>query len=185
MNHAENEILHTRLRRVERMFAILAGAWVVSAAMLVSFTQLVPMAASQPQVIRTRGIEITDAAGRLRLSLDAVNNAPAVWLYDSVRRRRLGLRLSAFDTPSIVLNDQEGRPRIEMSLGLARAAEIKLTDSRGRIRVWLSVTHQDEPGVWLYANLERPGIGLKVLSGGQARLWVFDNRTGHLLFSAP
>lgn len=185
MDQRELEHLRMRLRRLEGRLAVMFGAFIFSLVMLLVLGFLVPRAPSQPQVVRTRGVEVTDASGRLRISLDAVNDQPSLWLYDIARRRRVGLTVSKFGTPALVFNDEHGRSRISLSTGLERAAEVRLSDSNGRTRAGLWVTNQDEPGIWLFDYLTRPRIGLKVLASGEARVWIFENLTGQLIFSAP
>lgn len=185
MNYGEEDSLRTRLHRLERRLAVISGAFILSAMMLLVFGLLVPRARSQSQVVRARGFEIVDASGRLRISLNAVSSKPSLWFFDNAGRRRMGLTVGALDAPSLVLTDAQGLPRITLSVGLERAAEIRLTDSRGRPRVGVWVTNRNEPGVWLFDELARARIGLKVLPGGDAKVWVFENPSGRVLFSAP
>ena len=185
MNYGEEESLRTRLQRLERRLAVISGAFIFSAVMLLVFGLLVPRARSQSQVVRARGFEIVDASGRLRISLNAVSSKPSLWFFDSAGGRRMGLTVGTLDTPSLVLTDAQGHPRITLSVGLERAAEIRLTDSSGRPRVGVWVTNRNEPGVWLFDELARARIGLKVLPGGDAKVWVFENPSGRVLFSAP
>jgi len=185
MNYGEEDGLRTRLHRLERRLAVISGAFILSVVLLLVFGLLVPLVGSQSQVVRARGFEVVDASGRLRISLDSVNNKPSLWFFDSAGRRRMGLTVSALDAPAFVLNDPNGHSRIALSVGLERAAEVRLTDSNGRVRVGVWVTNRNEPGVWLFDDLARARIGLKVLPTGEAKLWLFDHPTGRVLFTAP
>jgi hypothetical protein len=118
-------------------------------------------AGSQPLVLRTQAIEIVDAGGRRRITLDAVGGRPAVWLYDSHNRRRIGLTIGVGDVPEVVLADHTGRPRLLLRTDAERAAEVGLTDALGR-----------------------PRIGLKV-NAGDPHVWLFEDPTGRISFAAP
>lgn len=185
MGHAELGMIERRLQKVERRFYMAAVGWGLSVMLLVWLGPLAPRAVSQPAVVRSRAVEITDASGRLRITLDAVSNKPSVWLYDAAGHRRLGFTLSAYGTPEVVLKDAAGGTRIVMSVGLERAAELKLSDARGRPRIGLWIGYSGEPGLWLFDDLTRPRIGLKVLAGGQPKVWLFEHPSGRILFSAP
>lgn len=185
MDPRDEKDLRRRLHRVERGLMVVSGVFIFGLVTLLVFGLMVPRARSQTQVVRTRGLEIVDASGRLRISLDAVNNKPGLWFFDSMGRRRMGLTVGALDTPAIVLNDAHDRSRVTINVGMERAAEVRLSDSSGRSRVALWVTSRDEPGVWLFDELARARIGLKVLPGGDAKVWVFDNPSGRVLFTVP
>ncbi|HET6781607.1 MAG TPA: hypothetical protein VFH67_05900, partial [bacterium] len=168
----EQDGLRSLLHKVERRLAVISGAFILSVVLLLVFGLVVPRARSQSQVVRARGFEIVDASGRLRILLDAVNNKPSLWFFDSAGRRRLGLTVSALDAPALVLSDDQGHSRIALSVGTERAAEVRLTDSNGRPRIGVWITNRNEPGVWLFDDLARARIGLKVLPGGDAKVWV-------------
>lgn len=185
MNCGEHEGLRSQFHKLEHRLAVISGAFILSVVTLLVFGLLVPRARSQPQVVRARGLEVVDASGRLRISLDAVSSRPSLWFFDSEGNRRMGLTVGSLDTPAIVLNDARGRARISVNVGMERAAEIRLSDSRGRPRVAVWVTSRDEPGVWLFDELARARIGLKVLPGGDGKVWVFENPSGRVLFTAP
>ncbi len=185
MESGEYKLIQQRLHKVERRLSAALAGWVLSLLVVWVLGSLVSRAGSQPALVRTRGIEVTDNAGRLRITLDAVNNKPSVWLYDANGHRRLGLSLSAFGTPEVALKDPEAKTRIGMSVGLERAAELQLSDARGRPRAGLWVGYGGEPGLWLFDDLARARIGLKVLITGQPGLWLFDGSTGRILFSVP
>jgi len=144
-----------------------------------------PQAASQPPLMRTSSLEITDSSGRVRATLDAVNRKPSLWLFGSDGRRRAGLVVGTGDVPELILTDAQGRARISLRTGFERAAEVRITDSRGRPRIGLWIGYDDEPGIWLLDELARPRIGMKVLTGGIPRLWLFEESTGRLMFTAP
>lgn len=185
MDREVEAALHSRMRSLERRLAAVSGAFILSVVALLVFGVLVPRAGSQSQVVRTRGLEILDASGRLRVSIDAVNNKPSLWFFDGTGRRRMGLTVSALDAPAFVLNDAVGHSRIAFAVGTERAAEVTLTDSKGRPRVSVWVTNRNEPGVWLFDELARARIGLKVLPGGDGKVWVFEHPSGRVLFTAP
>lgn len=185
MHSQELERLQARMQSVERRLQMMAVGWAVSLALVLLLTLMAQHTASQPQVVRTPAVEITDTTGRTRMTLDAVNGKPSLWLYDVAGRRRAGLTVSTFGTPEFSLHDTDGRARIALRVGYERAAELRLTDGASRTRIGLWVDYTNEPGLWLYDELVRPRIGLKVLSDGTPRLWLFEGATGRVLFSAP
>ncbi|TMJ09310.1 MAG: hypothetical protein E6G99_02915, partial [Bacillati bacterium ANGP1] len=126
-------------------------------------------AATQPQIVRTPALEIVDAGGRTRATLDAVNGKPSLWLYGDDGGRRAGLTVGTGSVPELALLDPQGRQRILLRVGFERAAEIRIADGRGRPRLGLWVGYDDAPGVWLFDDLARPRIGMKVLTGGVPR----------------
>lgn len=162
--------------------AVLAGAAVILLAYLLA-SRITP-AGSQSLVLRTQAIEIVDAAGRRRITLDAVGGRPAVWLYDSNNRRRIGLAIGLGDVPEVTLTDHTGRPRLLLRTDAERAVEVGLTDAFGRPRVGLWVDYRNDPGLWMYDRLARARIGLKVIAG-DPHVWLFEHPTGRISFSAP
>jgi hypothetical protein len=96
-----------------------------------------PGAATQPQVIRTRAIEIVDAEGRIRGTLDGVNRRPSLWLYGDDGRWRAGLGVGIGGVPELVLTDIEGRPRLSLRAGAEKAAESRIADAEGHTRLGL------------------------------------------------
>ncbi len=184
MNASEVQALRARLQQLERRLAVLSAAWILTVVGVLLLGPWTPRAATQPQVVRTTGIEIVDGSGRVRATLDAVNRKPSLWLYGDDGRRRAGLVVGTGDAPELVLADAQGRPRINLRTGFERAAEIRITDSRGRPRIGVWIGYDDEPGIWLLDELARPRIGMKVLTGGVPRLWLFES-TGRLMFTAP
>lgn len=184
MDPHECALLQARLRSVERRLYVASVGWVLSVVLVLLLGLMVQRTASQPQVVRAQAVEIFDATGRVRITLDAVNRKPSLWLYDAAGQRRTGLTVSAHGTPELVLNDADGRVRMALRVGLERAAELRLTDALGRPRIGLWVGYDEEPGVWFFDELERARIGMRLI-GGAPRLWFFDHPTGRLLFSAP
>jgi hypothetical protein len=185
MDASEERALRARLLRLERRLVLCLALWVFTLLVVLLMGPWIPHAATQPQVVRTSGLEIVDAGGRVRATLDAVNSRPSLWLYGDDGRRRAGLTVGTGSAPEFALLDPQGRPRISLRVGFERAAEIRIADSRGRPRLGLSIGYDDEPGVWLLDELTRPRIGMKVLAGGIPRLWLFEESTGRVMFSAP
>lgn len=142
-------------------------------------------AASQSQILRTSAVEIVDTAGRVRIALDAVNNKPGIWLYDSAGQRRIGLTVGAYGNADVLVNDATGNTRIALRVGYDRAAEVRLADSLGRQRIGATVGYDDAPGLWMFDQLTRPRIGMKVFTNGTPGFWLFENPSGKVLFSAP
>lgn len=160
-----------------------------SAALILGMVSLLVLATwrpadSQARVVRTQAVEIVDSSGGVRITLDAFGGKPGVWLYDGTRQRRLGLTISAQGVPEVTLVDPEGRPRLLLRVGAERAAELRVMDPLGRPRIGLWIDYRDDPGFWMFDGLARPRIGMKV-SGGDPRLWLFENETGRLTFVAP
>lgn len=185
MNASEAQALRARLERLEARMVFTTAGWILTFAALVLFGPWEPHAATQPQVVRTPALEIVDARGQVRATLDSAGRKPSLWFYGDDGRRRAGLIVGPGNVPELVLADAEGRPRIDLRGGLERAAEVRITDSHGRPRIALSIGYDDEPGIWLLDELARPKIGMKVLTGGTPRLWMFEEATGRLIFTAP
>ncbi len=183
MTPGEMASVLTRLHALERRVLLSSALAVAALAALLLFGLRSP-AESQPQAVRAQAIEVTDAAGHTRITLDAVGGKPAVWLYDTSGRRRIGLTVTAFGVPEISLHGSEPHARLLLRVGAERAAELRMTDALGRLRVGLWVDYKDDPGLWMFDRLARPRIGLKV-SAGEPRLWLFENPTGRLTFVAP
>jgi len=161
----------------------------ISAALVLALASLHVLATwkpadSQTRVVRTQAVEIVDSTGGVRITLDAFGGKPGVWLYDGSRQRRLGLTISAQGVPEVTLVDPEGRPRLLLRVGAERAAELRVTDPLGRPRIGLWIDYRDDPGFWMFDGLARPRIGMKV-SGGEPRIWLFENETGRVTFVAP
>lgn len=185
MDASDAQILRIQLLRLERRVAVLWAAWSLTMVLVLLFGPRAPGAASQPQVIRTRAIELVDAEGRIRGTLDVVNRRPSLWLYGDDGRRRAGLGVGIGGVSEFMLADREGRSRLSLRAGAEKAAEIRIADAEGRTRLGLWVGYDDAPGIWLLDELARPRIGMKVLSGGIARLWLLEESTGRVLFTAP
>lgn len=164
--------------------SLLAAATIAALTATVITLSIRTPATSQQQVVRTQALEITDARGRVRITLDAFGERAAVWLYDGSRDRRIGLTISPQDIPEVTLYDLEGRARLLLRVGAERAAELRITDALGRPRIGAWVDYQNDPGIWMFEGLARPRIGLKVI-GGEPRLWLFENETGRVTFTAP
>ncbi len=182
MTPAELSLLG-RLEALERRVLLSSAATAATLVAFVSFGVLAP-ANSQPQVVRAQAVEVTDAAGRVRIALDAVGGKPAVWLYDTSGRRKIGLTVDAFGIPEVSLYGSTPQPRLLMRVGAERAAELRATDARGRLRIGLWVDYNDDPGLWMFDSQARARIGMKVI-GGDPRLWLFENTTGRVTFVAP
>lgn len=185
MDALEEQTLWTRLRRLEWRLRVMELVWILTVLLAVLFGPWTPRAATQPQLVRTASLEIIDAMGRIRATLDAVNSKPSLWLYGDDGRRRAGLGVGSGNAPEFLLADNQGRPRISLRAGYERAAEIRISDARGHTRLGLWIGYDEEPGIWLLDELGRPCIGMKGLTGGVPRLWLFEQCTGRVTFSAP
>lgn len=170
---------HRLLRSTPAAFAVL----IPSLTTLLIIALWTP-ADSQSRVVRTQAVEIVDSSGTVRITMDAFGGKPGVWLYDGTRQRRLGLSVSAQGVPEVTLIDPEGRPRLLLRAGAERAAEVRVNDPLGRPRIGLWIDYRDDPGFWMFDGLARPRIGMKV-SGGDPRIWLFENDTGRVTFVAP
>jgi len=185
MGITEEQALRARLLRLERWLVLLAGFAALPFVLALLWGPWTARAATQSQLVRTPALEIVDAAGRIRATLDAVNGKPSLWLYGDDGGRRAGLTVGTGGVPELALLDPQGRQRILLRVGFERAAEIRIADGRGRPRLGLWVGYDDAPGVWLFDDLARPRIGMKVLAGGVPRLWLFEESTGRVTFTAP
>ncbi len=185
MSPLEEHAVQARLLRLERKLAMMSVIWIFTMVFALLLGPWTPRAATQPQVVRTSALEIVDAGGRVRATLDAVNSKPSLWLYGNDGRGRAGLTVGTSGAPELTLVDAQGRPRLSLRVGFEHAAEIRIADGRGRPRLGLWIGYDDAPGIWLLDELARPRIGMKVLTGGVPRLWLFEESTGRLMFSAP
>ena len=80
MNAAEEQALRARLLRLERRLASLSGVWVLTLVLALLWGPWTARAATQSQLVRTPALDIVDAGGRTRATLDAVNGKPSLWL---------------------------------------------------------------------------------------------------------
>src|SRR3989475_8388568 len=132
MGTSEEQALRARLLRLEQRLVMFSVIWVFTLAVLLLMGRWGTRAATQPQVIRTSALEIVDAGGRVRATLDAVNSKPSLWLYGGDSRRRAGLTVGTAGAPEFVLVAPQGRPRISLRVGLARDTEIRIAAGRSR-----------------------------------------------------
>src|SRR2546430_3924806 len=178
MGTSEEQALRARLLRLERWLVLLTGFAALTFVLAVLWRPWTARAAAQPQIIRTPALEIVDAGGRTRATLDAVNGKPSLWLYGDDGGRRVGLTVGTGSAPELTLLDSQGRPRISLRVGFERAAEIRIADGRGRPRLGLWVGYDDAPGVWLVDHPARPRIRVEVLAGGVPRVWLVEGAPG-------
>src|SRR3989442_12635855 len=143
MGTSEEQALRARLLRLEQRLVMFSVIWVFTLVVVLLVGPWLPRAATQPQVIRTPALEIVDAGGRVRATLDAVNGKPSLWLYGGDGGRRAGLTVGTGGAPEFALVDPQGRPRISLRVGFERAAESRLAVGRGRPRLGLCIGHND------------------------------------------
>src|SRR2546422_9011164 len=134
MGTSEEQALRARLLRLEQRLVMFSVIWVFTLVVVLLVGPWLPRAATQPQVIRTPALEIVDAGGRVRATLDAVNSKPSLGLFGGDGRRRGGLTVGIGGAPEFALVDPQGRPRISLRVGFERAAEIRITDGRSEER---------------------------------------------------
>lgn len=158
---------------------LVVGLWIISAQ-----GPLARRAEERADVLRARAVHVVDNDGVPRAILDAVDRRPALWMYDAVHRRRLGLAVRSDGTPGVVLNDEHGLARLGLSVGADGTPIVGLADSAGRPRIELWVNTSREPVIALYDSMARHRIILKVLDDGIGRAWLLDG-SGQQVFSAP
>jgi hypothetical protein len=160
--HEAGEAMEIRLGRIERRLRIVQVGWAMTGIVLVLLGIGARQVSSQPAIVRGRGVEVVDEAGRARIELGV----------------RYGIAL-------LRMADPAGRPRVELAVFPDGFPGLQFADADGRPRIRLGVGTAGEPELWLLDRLERPRIGLKVLSTGVPRIWLFDAATGKVSFQAP
>src|SRR5438876_9352401 len=95
MGITEEQALRARLLRLERWLVLLAGFAALPFVLALPWGPWTARAATQSQLVRTPALEIVDARGRTRATLDAVNGKASLWLYGDAGRRRAGLTVGS------------------------------------------------------------------------------------------
>jgi hypothetical protein len=163
--------MHARLERLEHRLRATYIGWLITIVVIGVLALGVQQAASQqtgaPQpvpldVLKTRGLEIVDAAGNVRISLGVSPEGIAeVMLTESSGRARMWFTVRPDGIPSVVLADSSGRGRIWMTAYPDRSSGMIFSDPAGKGRIWL-------------------GAG----SDGSSNLLLMD-QVGRVIFQAP
>ena len=110
MERQEFDFLRTRIERLERRMRMVVAGWVLSVAVVVLLGVAVQQAVSQPEVSRTRRIEVVDAAGRRRILLGIdPDGSPVLALWDTAGRPRILLSIRPDGAPGLSLWDAAER----------------------------------------------------------------------------
>ncbi len=111
-----------------------------------------------PSRVAVEALEVHDADGRLRASLEATGDKVRLDLWDSQGRRRAYLGLGAEDSPSLAFYDQNRQIRAELNLGPDGEPQFTLRDKR-------SLQGKTAPNAFIESGLPQPGGG--VVSGSE------------------
>jgi hypothetical protein len=213
MEYQDVEVLRSRLDRLERRMRFLVAGAVLSVGTFVLLGVAVRQAASQPEILRARRIEVVDAVGRTRIILAVFPEGPAdpggprLVLGDAEGRARIILAVfpeGPVGGPRLFLSDVERRVRI--SLGVpSDGPSFSLSDAEGRTRIGLDVLRERSfagvivggPSItlndaerWPRISLRvhpdgSPHINLQVPSDGLSGLLRIFDDVGRVLFRAP
>src|SRR3989442_10530109 len=156
MGITEEQALRARLLRLERWLVLLAGFAALPFVLALLWGPWTARAATQSQLVRTPALEIVDAGGRIRATLDAVNGKPSLWLYGDDGGRRAGLTVGTGGVPELALLDPQGRQRILLRVGFERAAGIRIAGGPGPPRVGPWGGRRDAPRGGLFDEPGRP-----------------------------
>lgn len=109
---------------------------------------------SDPAVVRTQRLEVTDGAGRVRAQIATGKDG----------------------TPSLLLLDDFGRTRVQVAAFSEGASGIALLDANGKMRVNMSLgTSGVSQLAVLYKDGERRAARMIVMEGGEAELVLGDS----------
>lgn len=201
----QKEWLQTRVEQSEKWFKIVLCSWILSVAIWGLLFREIQKVNAQSKVIKGQGLVIVDDKGKPRIELVTCDKACELILYDSMKNKRINLKVKPDGTPLI------GLYRGKQQIGVAIRDEwsiIGLTDAEGNLRSLLGV---DRKGLavlnfcdgkknkdFFVINAEHKGavkiilfdvtgklrIGIGVLSDGTPDFRIVDKQ-GKVLFKAP
>lgn len=202
----ELSAIQLRLRALERRQRFTIIGWVASL-VLVLLGAATAQVASQPEVLRARGLEIVDQSGKTRivLSVDRVpgmtSGQPGVaglWILDGLGTHVAALSASPTGVTSLtfldpahplqfggvsldglILSDRKGRGRVQMS-----SDGMSLWDVGRRMRVSLALYEDQSVGLTLFDPTGKLRGALDVNHHGIPGLTLFDS-AGQRRFGAP
>ncbi len=194
------------LRTLERRQRFTLIGW-VSSLVIVLVGAVAAQVFSQPEVLRARGLEIVDDAGKVRiaLSVDRVPGMPSgqrgisgVWIMDgsgthlaALNSTPAGVASLTFLDPAhplqfggvsldgLIISDRKGRGRVQVS-----PDGLGLWDVGRRVRLLLALDENQDVGLTLFDPTGRPRGALDVNHHGNPTLTLFDS-AGQKRFSAP
>lgn len=147
--HGEMEAMYARLQRVEHRLRVVSLAWLMSIVVFGVLAIGVQLAMSQQpgalqplpaqdSVIRTRGVEVVDSVGNVRIALSVTPEGIAeISLAESAGRGRMWLTVRPDGISGMALADSMGRGRIWMTAYPDRSSGLILSDPAGKGRIWL------------------------------------------------
>ncbi len=194
------------LRTLERRQRFTLIGW-VSSLVIVLLGAVAAQVFSQPEVLRARGLEIVDDAGKVRiaLSVDRVPGMPSgqrgisgVWIMDgsgthlaALNSTPAGVASLTFLDPAhplqfggvsldgLIISDRKGRGRVQVS-----PDALSVWDVGRRMRLLLALHEDQDVGLTLFDPTGRLRGALDVNHHGSPALTLFDS-TGQKRFSAP
>jgi len=115
-------------------------------------------------------LDFFNEAGKPRMTLDTVGDAPFLQLFDKAGKTRVGLYVVG-DGPALRLYDKAGKERVALD-AVDDAPGLVLYDKAGELRAALGIAG-DAPDLGLYDKAETPRVGLSVGDDGPA-LRLYD-----------
>ena len=154
MDRTELHALQIRLQRVEQRLRVAYLGWLISFVVIGVLGLGVQQATSQVpfqlDVLRTRGVEVVDAAGNVRIALNVSAEGTSDFvLSGSDGKARMWLSVRADGIPSMVLADAMGRGRIWLTAYPDRSSGIILSDTAGKGRIWIGAMSDGTSGLVL------------------------------------
>jgi hypothetical protein len=149
MDRVEYAALEARLNQLEQRLRATRAAWLISVVVLAVLGMGVRQAASQTEVLRTRGLEIVDAAGVARIVLRIHDDTAEVMVADAQGRDRIWFNVAPDGTPGAVFTDATGVGRLWVTARPERPAGLIFSDGTGRGRVWLGAFSEASTGLVL------------------------------------
>ncbi len=205
LDHELQAIQH-RLHTLERRQRLTLIGWVGSL-VVVLLGAAAAQVFSQPEILRARGLEIVDDAGKVRIALtvDRVPGMPSgqrgvsgVWIMDgsgthlaALNSTPAGAASLTFLDPAhplqfggvsldgLIISDRKGRGRVQVS-----PDGLGLWDVGRRMRLLLALHEDQDVGLTLFDPTGRLRSALDVNHHGSPALTLFDS-TGQRRFSAP
>ncbi|MDQ7840045.1 MAG: hypothetical protein RDU83_03335 [bacterium] len=153
MENTELERLRARIEHLERRQRAGLLRWCLSLVAVGVMAFGVQQAASQNEILRVRGLEVTDASGIVRIGLNVQQDGTAeILLAEAAGRGRMWLNVRPDGTPGVIIADAGGRGRIWFVASPDRPSGVILSDGMGRGRVWLNASPDGSPGLVLVDN---------------------------------
>jgi hypothetical protein len=119
---------------MEILLKLVVAGWALTTAMLALLVVAPGQGAPQPQPLRIRGLQITDAQGKPRIEFGLLPDATfGVALYDDLHVSRLKLDVHSNGRSGIGFRDAGGKVRMWLTLDPDGSPHLYMWDAKGRL----------------------------------------------------